>query len=141
MQGGNHGVIFTEGDSTNAPRDDWHWLWTSTDGVNWIPENDTAALDQSYLWRSDHNLIFFNNIHWALPGKTISRVHYSFTKCGHYSMWRREGEGLFAYDSCGISIDPRHGYGTAIMNEKIYILGGFTSSFGQSNDVWMGELK
>lgn len=141
IQGGIHGVIFEEGDSTTHPRDDWHWLWSSDDGVNWIPENDTAMMDQGMLWRSDHHLIFYKNSLWGFSGKTTSNVHYHLTHEHHYAIWKRNSDGVWGTDSYGIDIDPRHGYATAILNDEIYIMGGFTSSHGQSNDVWAGEIK
>ena len=141
MQGGVHGVVFIEADSTTHPRDDWHWIWSSDDGVNWVPENDTAMLDQGLLWRSDHHLVFYNNTLWSLPGKTVSNVHYHLTYDDHYVIWKREGYGLYSVDSYGIDIDPRHGYAAVVKDEKLFILGGFTSSYGQSNDVWTGQIK
>jgi hypothetical protein len=140
-QGGVHGVIFEEADSINHPRDDWHWLWSSDDGVTWVPENDTAMLDQSLLWRSDHKMLFYDDALWVLPGKTVSNVHYHFTYDDHYVIWKREGDGLYEEDSYGIEIDPRHGYDAVVMEGKLFILGGFTSTHGQANDVWSGILK
>lgn len=141
MQGGVHGVIFEEGDSTTHPRDDWHWLWSSDDGENWVPENDTAMLDQGLLWRSDHKMIFYKDALWVLSGKTTSNVHYHLTNEDHYVIWKRQGEGLYAEDSYGVDIDPRHGYDAVVKDGKLFILGGFTSSYGQSNDVWTGMIN
>ncbi len=141
IQGGIHGVIFEAQDNFDHPIEDWQHLWTSIDGVNWIPENDTATFDQSMFWRSDHNLLYYQNSLWALPGKTTSNKHYGFTSAGLYSIWRRDSNGVLEVDSYGCDIDARHGYATAILNDKIFILGGFTSSYGQSNDVWTGEIK
>ncbi len=141
MQGGIHGVIFEETDSVNHPLDDWHWLWSSTDGVNWVSENDTAVFDQGMFSRSDHHLIYYQNSLWGLSGKTNSNVHYHLTKDDQYSIWSRSSNGMLEVDSYGIDIDPRHAYATAILNNKIFIMGGFTGSHGQSNDVWTGEIK
>ena len=141
VQGGLHGVIFEEDSLSGHPLRDWHWLWSSLDGETWVPENDTAMFDQGLLWRSDHHLIYFKDALWALPGKTTSSMHYHLTTGSLYPMWKRTSDGLFTVDSYGIDIDPRHGYATAILNDKVYILGGFTSSYGQSNDVWLGEIK
>lgn len=141
MQGGVHGVIFEEDDGTSHPLDDWQWIWSSDDGINWIPENDTAMFDQRLLWRSDHHLLFYQNSLWAFSGKTTSNQHYGFSKDYHYPIWKRDDNGILEVDSYGCDIDPRHGYATAILEGKIYILGGFTSSYGQSNDVWIGEIN
>lgn len=141
MQGGVHGVIFEEAENTTHPLDNWHWIWSSDDGINWVAENDTANFNQGLLWRSDHQLVFYNDALWCLPGKTVSNVHYQLTSTGHYVVWKRDGEGLYDVDSYGIDIDPRHGYATAVMGGKLFILGGFTSSYGQSNDIWTGQIN
>ena len=139
LQGGNHGVIFEEADSTVHPLDDWHWLWSSDDGVTWYPENDTLV--EPKFWRSDHHLVYLKGSLWSLPGKTTSKVHYGFTSTSQYSIWRRDSDGVFSIDSEGTDIDARHGYATAVLDDKLFIMGGFTSGNGQSNDVWVGEIK
>ena len=141
IQGGVHGVNIQTDDNQSHPSEDWHWLWSSLDGTNWIPENDTAIFDQDLLWRSDHQLVFYNNSLWGLPGKTTSNVHYHFTSTNQYPIWNRVNEEIWQVDSYGCDIDPRHAYATVVMDNKIFILGGFTSSYGQSNDVWTGEIN
>jgi len=141
IQGGVHGVNIQNDENLSHPNENWHWLWSSFDGATWVAENDTAVFDQALLWRSDHNLVFYQNSLWGLPGKTTSNVHYHLTSGNHYPIWERAGEDIWIVDSYGCDIDPRHGYATAMLNDKIFILGGFTSSFGQSNDVWTGKIQ
>jgi len=141
IQGGIHGVIFEEDGLSGHPLEDWHWIWSSLDGETWLPENDTAMFDQGLLWRSDHHLIYYKDALWGLPGKTTSSMHYHLTTGSLYPMWKRVSDGVMTVDSYGIDVDPRHGYATAILDDQIYILGGFTSSYGQSNDVWSGEIN
>ncbi|MFA9389897.1 MAG: hypothetical protein ACERKD_08810 [Prolixibacteraceae bacterium] len=141
LQGGVHGVIFEPTDSVDHPLDDWQWLWHSDNGETWVAENDTAAMEQSYLWRSDHQMIYYHDALWGFPGKTTSNEHYHFTEPNQYPIWKNENDSIWSTDSEGDAFDPRHGYASVILNDKVYILGGFTSSNGQSNDVWMGEIK
>ncbi len=139
IQGGVHGVIFEEANSTIHPRDDWHWLWSSDDGVNWVAELD--PLVEGRFWRSDHDMVFYKNSLWCLSGKTTSNVHYGFNSINQYTIWKRGSDGVFEIDSDGVAIDARHAYASVIFNDKLFILGGFTSSYGQSNDVWVGEIN
>lgn len=141
IQGGVHGVIFETDEPAIHPLPNWHWLWSSVDGENWVPENDTSNFDQGFLWRSDHHLIFYRNTLWGFPGKTVSNAHYTFTSDDHFAFWKRGADQTFLPDSYGTDIDARHGYATAILNDQVFVLGGFTSYMGQSNDVWVGSVK
>lgn len=141
IQGGVHGVIFEPDGSDSHPIEKWHWLWSSEDGINWTPEIDTLSFETGYLWRSDHCMIFLEDHLWTLSGKTNSNAHYHLTSKSHYAIWKREAQDDFEIDSDGCDIDPRHGYAAVIHNNKLFILGGFTSSYGQSNDVWTGEIQ
>lgn len=141
LQGGVHGVIFEPTDSVNHPVNEWQWLWYTDDGEHWFAENDTANFQQSYLWRSDHHLVFYNDAVWGLPGKTTSNEHYHFTQSNHYPIWKLINDSIWSVDSKGDAFDPRHGYATVLKDGKVYVLGGYTSGNGQSNDVWVGEIK
>lgn len=141
MQGGTHGYVFTPENYGTHPTEDWHYLWHSDDGINWQAVNDTATWDQGLLWRSSHHIIHYDNSLWSLPGKTVSNEHYLFAKSQYYPIWRLHDNGEYEVDSYGAAFDPRHGYACVIHNNKVWILGGFTSNSAQDNDVWVGEIR
>jgi len=136
IQGGVHGVIFETGDTIFHPLIEWQDLWSSDDGINWMAESDTSMVDDSYLFRADHDIIYYDGKLWALPGATTSNEHYHFTQKGHIATWTYEDGNYWLIDSEGTDIDARHGYATVLFEDKIWIMGGFTSSNAQSNDVW-----
>jgi hypothetical protein len=141
MQGGTHGFTFTPDTGSTHPIDKWEYLWYSDDGEEWVPTNDTSSFDQSLLWRSSHQLIYYKNSLWGFPGKTLSNEHYLFAKSQYYSIWRFHENGEWEVDSYGAAFDPRHGYSCFEFDDKVWILGGFTSNNGQVNEVWFGEIK
>ena len=140
IQGGTHGVIFEGENNGTLPIPDWHWLWSSADGVNWMPENDTAEFEQGYLYRSGHSILVLDNSLFGFPGKTTSNVHFQFSRSQDYTFWRRDAGNLWTVDSEGSDFGARYGYGTVLFENKVWVLGGESNS-GPSNDVWYGEFN
>jgi hypothetical protein len=141
VQGGTSGVIFEPAPGTTIPQNDWQFVWTSTTGETWNKKRDTAQLDDWYLWRSAHEMVYYDDRVWVLPGKTTSKNHYGFTSENHYATWTLDNNDNWALDSKGTAIDARHSYAAVVFKNKIWILGGFTNRNGQANDVWSGELN
>jgi hypothetical protein len=86
-------------------------------------------------------MVYYDNTLWVFPGATTSTMHYQFGNPNHYPIWRVDDGGLWSVDSKGSDLRGRHSYGAAIKDEKIWILGGFTSNMGQENDVWTAEMN
>lgn len=141
LQGGRHGVLIQDSLNSSHPVPDYSWLWSSDDGINWIPENDTAEFNQSYLGRAEHKLVIMENIIFGLPGRTYSNVHFSFSSSGSYTFWRRDPGNLWSVDSEGSDFGARYGYSMVVHDGKVWVLGGDTGSKGTNNDVWYGEIK
>jgi hypothetical protein len=141
IQGGTHGFTFEPPPNSTHPIEKWEYLWYSDDGKNWEATNDTASFDQGLLWRSGHKFVFYQNTLLGLPGKTVSNLHYLFAKSQYYPIWAYDEGGEFIVDSYGAAFDPRHGYEALVFKDKIWVLGGFTSSHGQANDIWSSTLK
>jgi len=138
IQGGKHGIIFEAEEYASQPIEDWYYLWSSTDGVTWTSSYE-SIVPVNYTQRSEHEMIFFDNALWVLPGGTTSTMHYQISEPYHYPIWRVDQGNLWSIDSRGSDIKGRHSYGTIIFNDKIWFLGGFTSNKGQANDVWTAE--
>jgi hypothetical protein len=141
IQGGRHGVIFEGENNGTHPLPDWQWLWSSADGINWIPENDTAEFEQSYLYRAEHHLVIQDGTLFGLPGRTDSNVHFHFARSSEYTFWRKDPGNLWTVDSEGSDFDGRYGYCKVLHNNRVWILGGDTNSGGPSSDVWYGEIR
>ena len=141
LQGGRHGVHVLDEENRTHPHPEWQWLWSSDDGITWIPENDTALFEQGYLFRAGHQMVFMENRLYGLPGKSSSNVHHSFSSEGHYTFWRRDPGNVWMIDSEGSDFGARFAYGLVEHDGKIWILGGETGSHGPNNDVWHGEIQ
>jgi hypothetical protein len=140
LQGGMHGDHFVTDDNAAMPLPEWDQLWTSIDGVTWTPNANFDVVEEGFLQRSDHELIYYRGRVWCLPGKTISTTHYHFTERNHYPIWTFNDFGDWVLDSEGVAIDARHGYSALVFQDKIWVFGGFTNRNGQANDVWTATL-
>ena len=140
LQGGIHGRVFESADQSKQPIPDWHWLWTSTDGVNWIPANDLDSFNQSYLYRAQHQMMFYDNYLWTFPGKHTYESHYSKND-NYYTIWKRDDVNNWTIDSHGAPFSGRYGYTLEKFQGNIWILGGVYSYGGPSNDIWKGEYN
>lgn len=140
INGGVHGIIFEGDNNASHPIPLWQALWASPTGNAWTPSRDSVEVEDGFLYRSAHEIVFYKDLLWSLPGKTTSNVHYHFTEPGHYPIWTYDPAGYWAMDSRGAAIDARHSYEALVWRDKIWIFGGFTGTYGQSSDVWTGEL-
>lgn len=140
IQGGKHGVIFEGEENASHPIENWNYLWSSPDGITWTATY-ASIVPVSYMERSEHKMIFYKNTLWVFPGATTSLMHYHFAQSYHYPIWRMDPGNLWSIDSKGSDINGRHSYGLTNMDDKLWVLGGFTSNMGQDNDVWSVELK
>lgn len=141
IQGGRHGVIFEGEENGTHPRADWHWLWSSPDGISWSPRNDTAEFEQAYLHRAEHQLVVQDGVIFGLPGKSDSNVHFHFARSSDYTFWRFDPGNLWSVDSRGSDFDARYGYSMVSHDGKVWILGGDTNRNGPASDVWSGTLN
>lgn len=141
IQGGRHGVIIQDSLNASHPNPEYQWLWSSEDGIYWIPENDTAEFNQGYLWRAEHQMVMMDEHIFGFPGSTSSDIHFHFAQAQHYTFWRRDPGNLWSVDSNGSDFGARYGYSLVKHDGKIWVLGGVTNLKGPSNDVWYGEIK
>lgn len=88
--------------------------------------------------RSDHSLIYYNNKLWLLSGRSNSSLHFSHNKDTYGTLYFDFSENRWIMDSYGAPTDPIYGYSTEIINEKIYLFGGFSNN-GPRNSVWTLE--
>ena len=141
LQGGRHGIMVVDSLNLEHPNAEFYWLWSSDDGINWIPENDTAEIDQGLLFRSEHQLVLMDEQLFGFPGRKASNVHLGFADPVNYTFWRRDPGNLWSIDSEGSDFGARYGYSLVYHDGKVWILGGETDSQGPDNDVWYGELN
>lgn len=141
IQGGRHGVIIQDSLNASHPNPEFFWLWSSDDGINWIPENDTAEFNQGYLNRAEHQLVMIEDQLFGFPGSTTSDVHFHFALGQYYTFWRRDPGNLWSEDSKGSDFGARYAYSMVKHDGKVWILGGNTDSKGPNNDVWYGEIN
>jgi hypothetical protein len=140
VQGGQHGLIFEAADSSSNPVRDYSSVWQTTDGTTWTSSSDSIIVEADFFSRTSHEMVFYKDRIWALPGKTNSLNHYSFTNSNHYGTWTLDMNGNWDIDSRGVGIDARHNYASIVWKDKIWILGGQTNTNGQDNDIWVGSF-
>lgn len=141
LQGGRNGVIIQDSLNSSHPNPEWQWLWSSDDGINWIPENDTSEFEQKYLSRAEHHLVMMDETLFGFPGRNASNVHFHFAQADQYTFWRRDPGNLWSVDSQGSDFGARYGYSMVTHDDKVWILGGDTDLHGPENDVWYGEIN
>ena len=139
IQGGIHGTIFESENNSSHPIADYQFLYYSDNGVDWEKDYNIDIVEDGYMWRASHEMVYYKNKIWTLPGKTNSNNHYHFATEQYYPTWTYDTE--FGLDSKGTAIDARHGYSAVVFKEHIYVLGGNTNRKGQENDVWKASLK
>ena len=140
IQGGMHGVIFEGENNGSQPIEDWHFLWSSYDGITWTQEKDYSDFDQGYLWRAGHGMFIYNEVLYAMPGRSNSNEHFHFTRSQDITFWKRYNTEDWLLDSNGSDFDARYGYAVVKHNNMIWVLGGMTNGNGQQNDVWNGKI-
>ena len=86
-------------------------------------------------------MVYYRDRIWCLPGKTVSNEHYEFGYEKYFATWTYEEDNIWEMDSKGTDIDARHSYAALVHNDKIWVLGGFTGSHAQMNDVWVADLN
>jgi len=141
VQGGRHGIMIQDSLNLTHPNEQFFWLWSSDDGINWIPENDTAEFEQEYLSRAEHKLVLMDEQLFGFPGRKTSNVHFGFASEDQYTFWRRDPGNLWSVDSKGSDFGARYGYGLVHHDGKVWVLGGDTQLHGPDNSVWYGEIN
>ncbi len=141
VQGGRHGIMVQDSLNLSHPHPEFFWLWSSADGISWIPENDTAEFEQGYLYRAEHQLLVMQEQLFGFPGRNASNVHFHFSNASEYTFWRRDPGNLWSVDSEGSDFGARYGYSMVKHEDKVWILGGDTNLHGPANDVWYGEIE
>lgn len=142
LQGGVHGVIFEGTDSSGThPIQNYYNVWSTNDGENWTNTIDEQIEDAGLIYRTGHEMVFYDDKIWVLPGKTNSLDHYHFTQDNQYPTWTIDMLGNWNIDSYGTAIDARHSYASIVWKDKIWVFGGNTNANGQDNDVWAASRK
>ncbi len=88
--------------------------------------------------RSDHSLVYLNNKLWLLSGRSNSSLIFTRNNETYATLYYNFDTNSWVMDSNGAPTEPIYGYSAEVLNEKIYILGGFSSS-GPRNSSWTLE--
>lgn len=141
IQGGNDGFNAGSDDIVNWDVNEYYWLKSTSDGINWNSEVKSGIDTLGFLSRTEHQLIYYKNSLWALPGANTSDKHFGFVRSDLYAIWTVDQANNWTIDSEGCDIDPRFAYGATVFKDKVWVIGGYTDSNGPSNDVWVGEIN
>lgn len=137
LQGGS----FKDAKQSSSGRTDesvtnWEKLW-KFDLTNETWANTGETPDNAYT-RSNHSLIYYDNRIWMFSGKSNSSLTFSEKTRNYSTVYYSIDNNSWTTDSDGAIVEPRYGYQTVLFNEKIYLIGGYSSS-GPQNDVWTIE--
>jgi len=111
-------------------------LDTTNDTASWTCLYKTPI--ESCNRRSDHSLVYLNDKLWLLSGRSNSSLHFTHNKDTYATLYFDFDTNHWVMDSYGAPTEPIYGYSTEILNNKIYILGGFSSD-GPRNSIWTLE--
>ena len=139
MQGGTYGSWDANETHLDKPVYQWQDLWSSMDGIHWDAENDDEEFPQSYLYRTQHQIVHYEGYIWGFPGKNSTSVHYSKNP-DTYAIWKVDNKGNWTVDSKGPPFMPLYGYVLVRHDNRIFMLGGHTTDRGPSNEVWFGKF-
>lgn len=114
----------------------WEKLWKfDLTNENWSKVGGTP--NDAYT-RSNHSLIYYNDKLWMFSGKSNSSYTFSEKTRTCSTLYYSNENSSWKIDSNGAIVEPRYGYQTVLFNDKIYLIGGYSSS-GPQNDVWTIE--
>lgn len=116
--------------------EDWGNLWmfdTNDENKGWSPLAEPT--DYKTTNRSEHSLAYFDDKIWLLSGRSNSGQEFTKNQATYSTLSYDISNDKWSTDSNGAPADPRYSYSTAILNDQLYILGGY-STYGTLNDVW-----
>lgn len=140
IQGGSfYGATQSSTGRVDTSVDNWASLFkfeTTNEAAGWTCLN--SAPIESCNRRSQHSLVYLNNKLWLLSGRSNSSYHFTRNKDSYGTLYYDIDTNTWTMDSYGAPCEPIFGYCTANLNDKVYIMGGFSSS-GPRNSVWTIE--
>lgn len=148
--GGMHGQVFSDPDNDGKPFPNWNSVWYSDNGKDWFTDNteywdDLLSYQSRYSQRAAHQMLYYNNYLWILPGKKNTLYNFRFARNDTYPSLYRDEYGVWSVDSDdpktpSNAFGPRESYTSLVFDGKVWILGGNTASNGPDNDVWCGSF-
>jgi len=139
MQGGTYGSHDEYNAHNDKPVYRWQELWVSSDGIEWEALNDPDGFYQEYLYRAQHQIIYYEGFIWGFPGKGSTSVNFAKDP-DTYAIWKYDTRGNWSVDSEGPPFTPVYGYTMLVFQGKIWLIGGHTADRGPSSAVWSGHL-
>lgn len=110
-------------------------VWRSVDGVNWTQVASSAP----WHGRRDHACIAWQDKLWVLGGRytVLSGAWYALA-----DVWSSPDGSAWTEVTPGAAWGARSGFGTAVFQDKLWVLGGSLIVDGLDstlNDVWCSE--
>lgn len=100
-------------------------IWTSVDGVTWVEETSDEMFTLSQM-----NIFIFNDKLWAIGGTPAEESGVWSSTNG--LDWIKET--ISGADFAGLT-----SFEVVVFNNQIFVLGGYISGVGSSNDVWSSQ--
>lgn len=106
-------------------------VWYSSDGVTWTEATSSAP----WASRTRFGSAALNGRMWVFGGRrTIAKVDQWLN-----DVWSSEDGVNWVQESAGAAWAAREAFGTAVLDGKIWLMGGRGSTFPGQDDVWYTE--
>jgi len=115
-------------------------VWASTDGVSWHKLSDTPPFAKDGA-RTGHTLITFKGS-ILLIGGMITSLHLfdnTLIKIAFADIWKTTDGIEWTLVTPDGGFPPRHGHRTTIMNDRIWLVGGYDQEGDALSDVWFSD--
>jgi len=100
-------------------------VWSSSDGINWNQETNSAA----WSVRGNHTSAVFDNKIWLMGGNASSgSTRYN-------DIWSST-DGTSWVQETDATWSGRKSHASTVFNNKLWITGGNTGYYGNDNEVW-----
>ena len=104
-------------------------IWNSTDGVNWTLVNANA----DFSARALHTSLVFDGKMWVIGGSALDSNNDSLLK---NDIWYSADGINWVEASDKARFDGRFSHTSVVFDNKMWVIGGFSSSNTYMNDVW-----
>ncbi|MFK7811487.1 MAG: hypothetical protein AB8B59_03280 [Maribacter sp.] len=120
-----NGQVWSVGGVNDYGTSDSHFLWNSTNGINWatVPLIETAENFANH--RIGHTLTVFNDMLFIIGGKNASEEDYA-------NIWKSTDGTTWTESSAPFGGIPEHS--TLVLNNTMYVIAGNSST--RNTEIW-----
>lgn len=107
-------------------------VWNSTDGINWT----LVTANAEFSPRTLHTSLVFDNKMWVIGGNALDENNNSLLK---NDIWHSTDGITWVEANKEANFDGRFSHTSVVFNNKMWVIGGFSSANPYQNDVWSSD--